>query len=340
MTDTNRLVIVDDEVEIVRLIAELMSDHPYEIVTFVEGEEALRWIEKEDFNVIVTDLKMRPVDGLQIMRSARENNPLCEIIMITGFATIDSSIEALRGKVFDFLEKPINLEQLERSVQNAFRRTRLARENAELVERLSKQNELLEKQVEEATRELQDQTVKDYLTGLNNYRFFINSLTTEISRSVRYNRSLSLVMLDLDFFKRYNDALGHLAGNQALRTVAHIIRSQVRENDMVVRYGGEEFAIILPETTKKEAVPIVTRIQASLRERNFSYRLSNDTKALLTISAGIADYPSDADELDSLVRKADDALYKAKQAGRDHLVLAGQQLAEVQGKDSSNDEKD
>lgn len=322
MSENPHILVVDDEPEIVALILDAFQDAPYEMIPCQSGEKAIQLLDQISFSAVITDLCMTPVDGLEVLRQAKRMQPFCEIVMITGFASIDSSLAALRGKVFDYLEKPINLEQLGRTLQNAVRKNELAKENADLVQRLNEQNELLERQVEEATRELQDLTIRDYLTSLYNYRFFVSALTTEVSRSVRYGRPLSLVMLDIDHFKNYNDSLGHLAGNQVLRTLAHILRSLVRENDVVVRYGGEEFAIILPETSKSEAAPIISRIQKAIRDRHFSYTIPSGAKAILTISAGIADCPGDADDFDSLVRRADEALYQAKNTGRDKLILA------------------
>ncbi len=316
------VLVVDDEEAVLDMIRSALEDHPYHLKISSSGVQALKLLDQVAFNVIITDMMMKPVDGLEVLRRAKDKNSFCEIIMITGFATLDSTLAALRGKVFDFIEKPLNLEQLERSLQNALRKNSLAIDNARLLENLNQQNEQLEHRVEEATKELQERTIKDYLTGLHNYRFFVNALTTEISRSVRYSRPLSLVMMDLDFFKNYNDALGHMVGNQALKAVAQILHSVVRENDVVARYGGEEFAIVLPETSKEEAAPIIRRIQTALRDRYFSYTLPDGNSALLTISAGIAHCPNDGDDFDRLVRSSDAALFQAKKMGRDQLVLA------------------
>jgi len=323
MTVRPRILVVDDEAQVLSLICDFLSERDWHVDAYHSGDEALKALEKRNYNVIVTDLRMQPVDGLQLLRRAKEKNALCEIIMITAYATMDSSLEALRGKVFDYLEKPIRLERLDLSLQNALMKNQLARENADLVERLKRQNEDLEHKVEEATRDLQDRTIRDHLTGLYNYRCFVNVLTTEISRSVRYGRPLSLGMLDLDHFKDFNDTLGHLAGNEVLKKVAFIMRAVVRENDVVARYGGEEFAVILPETTKLEAVSMILRIQKALRDRHFAYRRpSTGEQAVLTISAGIADCPGNAEDYDGLVRMADAALYQAKNSGRDRLAVS------------------
>jgi diguanylate cyclase (GGDEF)-like protein len=326
-SDRPSVLVVDNEPQVLSLIGEFLKDHPYELTLSPNGTDALKRLEKNEYNVVITDLRMNPVDGLQVLHFAKDKDPFCEIIMITAYPTFESSLEALRGKIFEYLEKPISFDRLIKSVQNAVQKNLLALENKELLDRLKKQNEQLEQKVEEATRELQQRTVQDFLTGLHNYRFFVNALSTEISRSIRYNRPLVLVMLDLDFFKDYNDSMGHLAGNEVLKSVGKIIRSSVRANDIICRYGGEEFAVILPETTKEEALPLAERIQNAVKNQGFIYPSPRTKeKTGVTISAGIAGCTEDADEYDMLVRKADAALYEAKNRGRDQVILASPEM--------------
>ena len=154
----------------------------------------------------------------------------------------------------------------------------------------------------------------DHLTGLANFRYFMRRFTEEIKRADRYKHLVTVVMLDLDHFKVFNDSFGHPAGNRALEHVAGLLRGQVRETDLVSRYGGEEFAIILPETTKTEAYELSQRIRANVEEHKVE--LPDSEAKPLTVSIGLATYPRDARNAESVLAGADEALYASKHAGR------------------------
>jgi diguanylate cyclase (GGDEF)-like protein len=158
---------------------------------------------------------------------------------------------------------------------------------------------------------------QDHLTGLSNYRYFMRRFQEEIKRADRYRHLLSVLMLDLDHFKRFNDTYGHPAGNKALEMIANMLRSQVRETDLVARYGGEEFAIILPETTKYEALDLANRIR--VRVESSTIELPDAAPQRVTVSAGLATYPRDARSAEALLASADEALYASKHAGRNRV---------------------
>jgi diguanylate cyclase (GGDEF)-like protein len=153
------------------------------------------------------------------------------------------------------------------------------------------------------------------LTGLYNHRYFYHLLETELKRARRYGRSLSLIMLDIDHFKQFNDRFGHLSGDEALRCLAQILRKNSRGVDMVARYGGEEFAIILPETDLPQGSIQAERLRAAAAEQEWP-------ESQLTISLGAAALTADMARAEDLVRDADRALYEAKNAGRNQVCLS------------------
>jgi diguanylate cyclase (GGDEF)-like protein len=160
---------------------------------------------------------------------------------------------------------------------------------------------------------------QDHLTGLANYRYFLRRFNEEIKRADRYHHLVSLLMVDLDHFKRFNDTHGHLSGNRALEHVAQLLRAQVRETDLVARYGGEEFAVILPETTKNEACELSQRIRARIETSDVELPDAKPQK--LTVSIGLATYPRDARNADSVLAGADESLYASKHAGRNRVSV-------------------
>ncbi|MCK4893946.1 MAG: diguanylate cyclase, partial [Calditrichia bacterium] len=159
----------------------------------------------------------------------------------------------------------------------------------------------------------------DEMTGLHNYRFFIMRLKEEIARAKRNDSPLALLILDVDFFKNYNDALGHPAGDEILRQLSDILKAIVRDNDIVARYGGEEFAMILPSTDKKGAGILANRLRKKIEKYKFPHQ-EIQPNGTLTISIGIALYPENAIDRDDVVVAADRALYYAKERGRNRVV--------------------
>lgn len=161
-------------------------------------------------------------------------------------------------------------------------------------------------------------SITDELTGLFNYRYLQQRLDDEIERARRYSRSLSLLMLDADDFKKFNDTYGHIAGDQALSEIGAVLRAAVREIDVVCRYGGEEFSVVLPETDAEGAFVVAEKIRETVASHSFADG-QGDRGVQVTVSIGLATYPSSAADREELLRQADDALYQAKHLGRDRV---------------------
>jgi diguanylate cyclase (GGDEF)-like protein len=161
--------------------------------------------------------------------------------------------------------------------------------------------------------------ITDGLTGLFNHMYFIAALRREALRSKRHGLKLSLIMLDLDDFKRLNDSRGHLEGDKVLMKAAALVSESLREIDLAARYGGEEFAVILPDTPRTGAFVVAERIRSRIDE-HFRRRRSSGQ---VTVSGGIATFPDDAGDHEQLIRRADEALYRSKAAGKNRITLVG-----------------
>jgi diguanylate cyclase (GGDEF)-like protein len=170
----------------------------------------------------------------------------------------------------------------------------------------------------ESTRLL---AITDGLTGLYNHRHFRQQLNVEITRADRYHRSLSFMMIDIDFFKHYNDTNGHLKGNEVLKEMGGILKEMSREVDIVARYGGEEFSIIMPETERRRALTLAQRLRKRIASHKFENARKQPNKKL-TVSIGLAAYPEHAGTAFELIEQADKALYEAKHAGRNTVCLS------------------
>jgi diguanylate cyclase (GGDEF)-like protein len=173
--------------------------------------------------------------------------------------------------------------------------------------------------------ETQASAHRDELTGLHNYRFFNEFLRCQVGKAERSNSPLSLVMIDVDDFKFYNDRNGHEAGNTALREAAQLLTEGLHDADLAARYGGEEFGVILPSTSKQDAENAAERIRAAVELHAFAGE-HQQPAGTLTVSIGVATSPGDAREMGDLVRRADQAMYSAKAEGKNRVRLFGESL--------------
>ncbi len=169
----------------------------------------------------------------------------------------------------------------------------------------------------ERTRQM---AITDPLTGLHNFGYFRDRLREERARAERYQRLLSLILLDLDHFKVYNDTNGHPAGNDVLRKIAQILKEEARETDLVARYGGEELVVLLPEANRRTAWEVAERIRARVASTEF-FNMDKQPLGRVTLSAGVATFPVDAENEDVLVARADESLYLAKSQGRNRVAV-------------------
>ncbi|MHB0981172.1 MAG: GGDEF domain-containing protein [Thermoleophilia bacterium] len=262
------------------------------------GQEGLRKIEAGLHDVYLIDYRLGPDDGLQLLREAVGAGFQAPIIMITGQGDQDSDVAAMRAGAASYLVKGrVDAQLLDRTIRYALERGRLLKEIREL-----------------ATR--------DPTTGLYNRRELRRFLDYELERSRRYGHSLALVMIDVDHFRDINDRFGHQAGDEALRHIAQVLLSGARTCDLLARYGGDEFAIVMTETTAEEARRGAERLRkaAGAGPAEVNSQEGPSGTVHVTISAGVAAYPGDADSSEALIEAADQVLYQAKRGGRNRVV--------------------
>jgi diguanylate cyclase (GGDEF)-like protein len=294
-----RLLLIDDDRMQERLVRQQLKAFRREHFrlewagTFEEGLDRLL---SDEHEVCLLDYQLGERDGLELIRQAKAAGCAVPIVFLTAESSSDIDVEAMNAGAMDYLVKgEISPSTLERSLRYAL-----------------KLNATLD--------ELNRLATHDGLTGLLNRRELNRIMVDEAERSARFGRPFSLVMLDLDHFKRVNDEHGHAAGDQVLQETARRISAQLRKTDRVARFGGEEIAVLLIELGEEAAIEVAERLVEAVREE--PYVLKDGTRLEVTISAGLATLPRAADSAEGLMEAADAALYRAKSTGRNRFEVA------------------
>jgi two-component system, cell cycle response regulator len=309
------ILVSDDDESLRSVLKQVLNLDGYDVTLAASGEEALAAFKKKPYPLIFTDIRMGKMSGIELLREIKRHSPDTQVIVMTSYATLDTAITAIQAGAYDYLVKPFDDIALISSVaRRAIEKIRLIEENNALMEKLRRQNAELEK----TNETLRDLAVRDGLTGLYNHRFFHEAASKEFTRSVRYNRDISLVFADVDYFKHYNDAYGHPEGDKILVALANIFLDGRRVTDTVARYGGEEFVFLFPETNKKDALQVAENIRKKVFEHPFPGRETQPV-GRITISMGVAAFPEDGPADSSLIKRADAALYEAKKGGRNKI---------------------
>jgi diguanylate cyclase (GGDEF)-like protein len=314
--------------------------------------------EGEQVACVIADQIMPGKKGVELLEEVHRRHPRAIKILLTGQAGLDAVVYAINNAgLHRYIPKPWDEPDLRMTVENLLAKWRLEQEREKLLDELREKNQELaalnqsleqkvvvrtrevqaaKERLEETNRRLEETNkrlgeanqrlellaVTDGLTGLNNHRFFQERLALEVKAFGRSGLPLSLLMLDVDHFKHYNDKHGHPAGDQVLATLARILTEGRRANDVIARYGGEEFALLLVGTPKAAAVEIAERIRAAVAAHTFQHQEDQPGRNL-TVSLGVASCPDDADDAPTLLQAADDSLYRAKHAGRNTVCIAG-----------------
>lgn len=439
-----RILIVEDDAFFREIFSDILKEEGYQVDTATSGSEALLMLENSRYHLVVTDMALQDISGLDILARAKQMDSDLEVIVVTGYGNMESAIYALKNGARDYLVKPISHDEFKHVVRLCMEQRRLLDENQELKDkiRLFQTSQtiancididrilslVLEAAMKEsgaakgfvclrdATRELflteakglpgelaekineqlklsfnwekdtftepftitvgldsgttdllllplnhkpplqgivvlfnepnddfhthinygnirflveqsalaldnagrfsmaKDLLNIDELTGLYNYRFLGIALEREMKRAERYGLNMAIIFLDVDLLKVVNDTYGHLIGSQVLKEVAAVIRNSVREVDIVIRYGGDEYTIILIETNRQGASIVAERIRSTIAGQTFF--LDGQISVNLTASLGFACYPEDTKSKLELLEMADRAMYHGKQSGK------------------------
>ena len=305
MEDNFPILIAEDNPVSRKLIEKALIKAGHEVVSVENGRKALEMFNKSFFPIVLTDWVMPGMNGLELCRAIRETDTpgYVFIVLLTANDSKDDIVTGLKAGADDYLTKPFN--------------------HAELIARLNTGKRILdlERSLKEANEEIKILSVTDPLTGCYNRNYLNEHLLMEINRARRYKHPLSLILSDIDHFKKVNDTYGHLAGDHILKEFVKCFMETIRQTvDWVARYGGEEFLIVLPETDLKSATRLAERLRSNLSQRVIEIQ---GKQISITASFGITGFdPTTPDEKisqEALINEADKFMYQAKKEGRNRV---------------------
>lgn len=307
------LLVVDDIPDNLKLLRGLLAKS-YRLTFATSGAEALQRVKSTQPNLILLDLMMPEMDGIEVCQQLKNSSETANIpvIFLTVNHEVTRLVEAFETGASDYVTKPFQTPELLARIKTHLKLVELQEQLRETVE-----------QLEVANQELTALSQKDGLTKIANRRYFDHYLQQKWEQLRREEEPLSVILLDIDYFKQYNDYYGHLQGDECLKTLAETLSQAIkRSTDLVARYGGEEFVLVLPDTDKSGAVTIAKKIQSAIAQHKIPHasHLSSDQ---VTVSLGIATViPTVEGSWEKLLSHADFALYQAKEQGRDRYSVA------------------
>lgn len=323
-----KVLIIDDEKSIRTILSEMVQHWGYEVILAADGESAWKILQVISEPVIVMlDWIMPGLDGVELCKRIKQSEKTAHtyvIILTAKKSDIDNMVIGFDAGADDFLTKPIEPRELSCRLSVGKRilsyQYELEQRNAALYE-TTKVMENIMRELKAANGKLKDLSLEDEITGISNRRSLEHYLAKEWWHALREKEVMTFIMIDVDYFKLYNDTYGHLAGDECLKKVAAVLDHSVNRNsDIKARYGGEEFAIVLRATDSPGGQKVAEKIRLAVEGLQIPHRAS-DISPYVTITLGIATMiPDPKSSYEVLIKKADDALYQAKREGRNRWI--------------------
>ncbi|MGD9240820.1 MAG: diguanylate cyclase [Desulfobacterales bacterium] len=295
-----KILIVEDDVDVSETLIQFLIKSGFKAKCANSAEEAEEILKNEEIHMVLTDIKLPGTDGIKLTKNIKKKYGL-DVIVMTGYSSEYFYEDAIINGASDLIFKPVKFNELLLRINRVLKERSLLKDHDKMI------------------KELKRLTIEDSLTGLYNSRHFFEQLDKEIKRSDRYLHPISLIFIDIDNFKEVNDTYGHMIGDKILALIAKRIKACLRSNDSAYRFAGDEFTIILPETTASEAKIVAYRILSKFTKESF---LINDKEiSKITSSIGIAEYQINEGHK-QFVHRADVTMYEAKQRGGNGVIIS------------------
>ena len=313
--DEQSIVIVDDMPDNLRLLVGILMERGYKVRPASSGARALATVRKEPPSLILLDIMMPEMNGYEVCRELKADKRLKDIpvIFLSALNDVRDKVKAYSVGGMDYIPKPFQVEEVLVRVGTHLKIIKQRKDLERKNEALRQKNALISEQA----KKLEQIAARDFLTGLSNRRDFLKKAQWEERRFERNRNPFSIIMLDVDHFKRVNDKYGHDCGDRTLINIAIELKKTLRSQDVVARWGGEEFACLLPETKIAGAQSAAGKIRRNIKALRHECR---ETQFSVTVTMGIATYDGSC-SLEECVQCADEALYKGKESGRNIVMV-------------------
>ena len=311
------ILVADDEITIRSLVGELLEDAGHVVTLAEDGVDALEKFNRTWHEIVFSDIRMPNMTGIELLAKIKEINENTQFIIMTSHASVENSVAALKNGAFDYIIKPFeDLDVIVDTTNRAIANLTAIRKQQYLLSTLSRQNV----ELGDLNKKFREMAIRDGLTGLFNHRYTQERLSEEFARARRFQRELSILFMDVDNFKFYNDTHGHQAGDVILEKIGKLMTKVSRESDVVSRWGGEEFIIIAAETNKKQACALAEKIRLLIAGHDFPHA-AEQPLGKISLSIGVSTISEVTKYAEDLVRLADNAVYYAKDHGRNRTVF-------------------
>lgn len=308
-----KILIVDDTPANITLLGDLLKGK-YEIIVATEGEAAIETARKALPDLILLDVMMPGMDGYTVCRTLKqfEETSHIPVIFITARNDPDDVMAGFEAGGVDYVAKPFNPRELNARINTHMDLLKAREELKTYAESL----EMLSQQLLNKTRELNESVRTDYLTGLSTRLHIMEKINEEVHRANRGKNTFAVIISDIDHFKIINDTYGHECGDLVLSSIAKILKGSIRAQDVLARWGGEEFLFLLPETDEAGAARLAEKIRILLASSPIQY---SEKDISVTMTFGISDFDPKSG-IDSMINRADKALYRGKSLGRNRVI--------------------
>jgi len=329
------VLVVDDEPAITELLSYILGEAGMRVLSAGDGYTAMELMESTTIDVVLTDIRMKGMSGFDLLTQVHDKDASIKVIMMTGYDSYDMVKRALKENAYDYLNKPLaDHVQVVSTVERAFESSRLLRENGALISRLQASNVKVvsaNKRLLQLNKQLSKLATTDSLTQLYNRRYIDDWIQTYAFSKSSRGSCYSILLIDVDHFKSINDTHGHDGGDKVLRHLASVLTNTSRTEDVIGRYGGEEFIVVMPNTNEAAAWKAAERIRSTIEETSINTS-SGTVKTTVSIGAStnlMSGPGGRSSEIAtataflsgrSLVGQADKALYRAKDSGRNNCI--------------------